>query len=294
MVAPSVTLRVRRARLRSHAKSPTTRISSHTVRADGRQRGRQQVVRRIGGVVDEKSRGAGYRAHGGLRKESDEENSGQRQRHSGDAEIIDFGGFGHFVRAGRAEEHRAVELGEGQNHNSADQRQCSQSGRRSEHVAARSDAVEHAEVDQQFRDEPVERRQGADGRRAGQKQQARDGHVPAQPSQRIERGGVRLGEYVAGSEEEQRFEQRVVECVEQCARKSADRRELVARTLAQRRDAQSDQDDADVFDRRVGQQPLHVVLRRGEDHAPESRDDACDEQDQACGTERRAGRRSAP
>lgn len=62
---------------------------------------------------------------------------------------------------------------------------------------------------------------------------------------------------------------------------------LVARTLAQRRDAQSDQDDADVFDRRVGQQPLHVVLRRGEDHSPESRDDACDEQDQACGAERR-------
>ena len=66
---------------------------------------------------------------------------------------------------------------------------------------------------------------------------------------------------------EQALEQRVVERVQQGARDAAQRDELVARGFAQRGDAESDEDDADVLDRGVGQQAFHVVLHGCEDHA---------------------------
>lgn len=112
------------------------------------------------------------------------------------------------------------------------------------------------------------------------KSSAVEGHVPAQASERVERRGVRAREDVARAEEEQRLEERVVHGVEQGARDAAEGGKLVARGLAQRRDAEADEDHADVLDRRVGQQPFHVVLCGGEHHAPEPRDDACAQQDE--------------
>jgi len=80
--------------------------------------------------------------------------------------------------------------------------------------------------------------------------------------------GTGLREDVARAEKEQALEQRVVERVQQGARDAAQRDELVARGFAQRGDAESDEDDADVLDRGVGQQAFHVVLHGCEDHAP--------------------------
>ena len=114
--------------------------------------------------------------------------------------VIGLGRLGDLVGAGRAEEDRAVEFGEGQDDESADQRQCGQSGGGRQYVAARSDAVEHPEVDQQFGDEAVEGRQGADGRRAREEEDRRERHVPSQPAQRVERRGMGLREDVARAE----------------------------------------------------------------------------------------------
>ena len=229
----------------------------------GGQRGRQEPVGGVGRSAEEEVRGARHGGHGRAGEQPDEEDARQRQRHGGDAVVVGLGGFGHLVRAGRAEEHRAVELGEGQHHHAADEGQRRQRGRRGEGVAARGDAVEQPEVDEQLRDEAVQGRQGADGRRAGEEEQRRQRHVAAQSAEAVERGGVRRREDVARAEEEERLEKRVVGRVEQRPGDARQRDELVARGLAQRGDADADEDDADVLDRGVGQQAFHVVLRRG-------------------------------
>lgn len=126
---------------------------------------------------------------------------------------------------------------------------------------------------------------GADGRRAREEEDRRERHVLRKPAQRVERRGMGLREDVARAEKEQALEQRVVERVQQGARDAAQRDELVARGFAQRGDAESDEDDADVLDRGVGQQAFHVVLHGCEDHAPQARDDARREQDHSGGVQ---------
>ena len=178
------------------------------------------------------------------------------------------------MRTGRAEERRTVEFGEGQHRDAADERQRREPGAARERVAARRDAVEQAEVDQQFRDESVQGRQGADRGRACEEEHRRHRHVARHAAQRVERRRVRLRHEVARAEEEQRLEERVVERVEQGARETAQGSEIVARCLAERCESHPEQDDAHVLDRGVGQQTLHVVLRRGEQDAPYARGDA--------------------
>ena len=253
----------------------------------GGERRREQPVGGVGRGAEEEARGSGRGRDGRPGEQPHEKDACERQGHRRDAEGVGLGRLGDLVGAGRAEEDRAVEFGEGQDDESADQRQCGQSGGGRQHVAARSDAVEHPEVDQQFGDEAVEGRQGADGRRAREEEDRRERHVLRKPAQRVERRGMGLREDVARAEKEQALEQRVVERVQQGARDAAQRDELVARGFAQRGDAESDEDDADVLDRGVGQQAFHVVLHGCEDHAPQARDDARREQDHSGGVQER-------
>jgi len=248
---------------------------------DAREGRCEQVVGGVGRHVQEELRRARHDGRGLLREEPHEEDARERQGHGGDAAVVDLGGFGHLVRAGRTEKDRAVELGEGHDGHPADECQRGDGGRGAEHVAARGDAVEEPEVEQHLRDEAVQGRQGADGGRGRQEEDRRQGHVVRHAAQRIERRGAGLREDVARAEEEQRLEERVVEGVEQGPGQTAERHEVVARGLAQRRDAHAEQDDADVLDRGVGQQPLDVVLQRGEDHAPHARNDAQGQQEVA-------------
>ena len=236
----------------------------------GGERRREQPVGGVGRGAEEEARGTGRGRDGRPGEQPYEKDACERQGHRRDAEGVGLGRLGDLVGAGRAEEDRAVEFGEGQDDESADQRQRGQSGGGRQHVAARGDAVEHPEVDQQFGDEAVEGRQGADGRRAREEEDRRERHVLRKPAQRVERRGMGLREDVARAEKEQALEQRVVERVQQGARDAAQRDELVARGFAQRGDAESDEDDADVFDRGVGQQAFHVVLHGCEDHAPQA------------------------
>ncbi len=185
------------------------------------------------------------------------------------------------MRAGRAEQDRAAQLGEGQQHDAADERQCGDAGRRGERVAARGHAVEQTQVDRELRDEAAQGRQGAYRRRAREQQAARQGHVAHEAAQAVEGCGAGLREDVAGAEEEQRLEARVVDGVEQRAGDAAERHGLVSRALAQCRRAQAQQDDADVLDRGVGQQTLDVVLRGREDRAPQAGRGARREQHEA-------------
>ena len=80
----------------------------------------------------------------------------------------------------------------------------------------------------------------------------------------VECGGMRFGVEVACAEEEQRFEERVVEGVQQRAGHAAQGHRVVACAASEQGYADGDEDDPDVFDRGVGQQPLDVVLHGGQ------------------------------
>ncbi len=257
--------------------------------SDGRERRGEQPVGGRDGHADEEAGCPRDGRDGRDGKQPDEKDAGQRQGHGRKAEVVDLGRFGDFVAARRPEEYDAVELGEGQHDDAADQGQGGKACGRSEHVAARGDALEHPRIDQQLRDEAVERRQGADGGRADEKEDGCEGHVTGRPAQRIERRGAGLREHVAGAEKEQRLEERVVERVEQGACDAADGNGGVAGRFAQQGDADADEDHADVLDRRIGQQALHVVLGGGQDHAPQPGGDACGQDDQSGRAERFGG-----
>ena len=198
------------------------------------------------------------------RQQPDEEDACGGQRHGGDAVVVRFVHFGHLVRAGRTEEDDAVEFGEGEQSQSADQGERRDAGCRQQHLLPFGDAAEHAGVDNKFRDEPVQRRQCADRRLAGQEEDRRDGHLARHAAEAVECGGMRFGVEVACAEEEQRFEERVVEGVQQRAGHAAQGHRVVACAASEQGYADGDEDDPDVFDRGVGQQPLDVVLHGGQ------------------------------
>ena len=73
------------------------------------------------------------------------------------------------------------------------------------------------------------------------------------------------------AQEKQGFEQGVVEHVEQCAGKAEGRHQPVAGGDAEHAQAETEQDDADVLNGGVRQQPLEVMLAQGMDHAENAR-----------------------
>ena len=68
------------------------------------------------------------------------------------------------------------------------------------------------------------------------------------------------GEHGAGSEEQQALEQRMVDHMQQRRREGERRRRSHAVRLKGKREAKADEDDADVLDRAVGEQPLKIAL----------------------------------
>ena len=92
----------------------------------------------------------------------------------------------------------------------------------------------------------------------------------------------------AGAEEQQALEQRVIEDVEQRRGERERRRGRHAVGLEGEREAEADEDDADVLDRAVGEQPLEVALHEGAEHAEHGGDAAEREHDDAPPPGRRA------
>ena len=81
------------------------------------------------------------------------------------------------------------------------------------------------------------------------------------------------GQHGAGAEEQQALEQRVVQDVEQRGGQGQRRRGRHSVRLEGERQPEPDEDDADVFDRVGGKQPLQVVLdeRKGRREQPSHR-----------------------
>ena len=106
----------------------------------GGERRREQPVGGVGRGAEEEARGSGRGRDGRPGEQPHEKDACERQGHRRDAEGVGLGRLGDLVGAGRAEEDRAVEFGEGQDDESADQRQRGQSGGGRQYVAARSAA----------------------------------------------------------------------------------------------------------------------------------------------------------
>ena len=93
------------------------------------------------------------------------------------------------------------------------------------------------------------------------------------------------GQHRAGAEEEQALEQRVIEDVEQRRGEGQRRGAGHAVRLEGEREAEADEDEADVLDRRIGEDALQVVLHQGVEDA-EHGGDAAERQDQRRSTTR--------
>ena len=96
------------------------------------------------------------------------------------------------------------------------------------------------------------------------------------------------GQDGAGPEKQQTLEEGVVEHVKQRRREGERRRELQAVGLEGQRKAEADEDDADIFDRAVGEQALEILFHHGVEDPHDGGDAAEEEHDHA----RRPGRRS--
>ena len=75
------------------------------------------------------------------------------------------------------------------------------------------------------------------------------------------------GEHGAGAEEQQTLEQRMIEDVEKRGGERQRRGEPHAVRLERERQAEPDEDDADILDRVIGEQPLEVVLHERVENA---------------------------
>ena len=95
------------------------------------------------------------------------------------------------------------------------------------------------------------------------------------------------GQHRAGAEEQQALEQRVVEHVEQRRGQRQRRRAPHAVGPEGERQAEADEDDADVLDGVIGEQPLQVVLHQRVEHA-QHRGDAAQRRAPPCSTTRPA------
>ncbi len=92
---------------------------------------------------------------------------------------------------------------------------------------------------------------------------------------------LRRVQHRAGGQKQQALEERVIERVikRRGQRDRGEQRLVVG--LEQDRQPDPGDDDADVLDRRVCEQPLHVGLHRREKHAEERRDEAQHQRDHA-------------
>ena len=120
---------------------------------------------------------------------------------------------------------------------------------------------------QPFGDEAVERRQSRDGGATDEKRQSRPGHIVNEAPQMLHVAFARRRQHGARAEEQQALEERMVERVQQSGRHRQRRGRRHAEHLERQREAKSNEDDADVLDRMVGEQALEVVLHQRVEHA---------------------------
>ena len=141
---------------------------------------------------------------------------------------------------------------------------------------------------QPFRDEAVQRRQRRNRRAADQERDRRARQTMDQAAELLHVALAGRAHDRARAEEQQALEQRMVEHVQQRGRHRQRRRKLHAVRPKRHRKAQADEDDPDILDRGIGEQPLEILLHQRVEHA-ENRSDAAETQrDQAPPPDRRA------
>ena len=113
---------------------------------------------------------------------------------------------------------------------------------------------------------------------ADQEGEGRKRHAVDQAAQLLHVALAGRRQHGAGAEEQQALEQRVIEHVEQRRRQRERRGQAHGVGLEGERQAEADEDDADVLDRVVGEQALQVVLHQRVQHA-EHRGGAAEHQD---------------
>ena len=179
----------------------------------------------------------------------------------------------HGVGTARAaQESRAAHLDEAGHRQRADHGQDGSGDRGARHTGRQ--AREEPQVDQQLAHEAVQGRQAADRDSPNQEKRGRPGHGLCQAAQTVDGPGACRVDDRTRAQEKQGLEEAVVPDMEEAARHAQHKEFGTAARAAQHRQPHAHQDDADVLDAVVGQEPLDVVLRHREGHAEEARDGA--------------------
>ncbi len=113
--------------------------------------------------------------------------------------------------------------------------------------------VSHSET------KPLSGGSAGDRRAADQEHEARDPHPVDQPAEPVQVARAGGGLHRAGADEQQALEQRMVEHVQQRRGQRERRTGRVPVGAERHREAEAEEDDADVLDRAVGEQPLQVA-----------------------------------
>ena len=92
-------------------------------------------------------------------------------------------------------------------------------------------------------------------------------HAADEPAKVLHVALAGCGKHSAGAEEQQALEERMVEDVEQGGRHRQRGGQGHAMRLEGEREAEADEDDADILNRVIGEQPLEVVLHQRVEHA---------------------------
>ena len=244
------------------------RAVARPVGIDGRQ---QQPVAHAGarGPADQQRVHGLERAHHGHGEHAQQHAAGGEPDQRGALQPAGVLRVGEVGLARTAEEDHAVELDHhvpGQRGGQHQHRGCERHQHVDERLRQARREQEHLQQ-QPLRHEAVERRQPGAGEHADQSEPRDPRHPVDQAAELAEAALVRRVQDGPGGEEQQALEERMIEHVIE-HRSKRDRGELrLAVGGEQHGEAESRHDDADVLDRRVGKQALHVRLHGGEHHA---------------------------
>ena len=135
-----------------------------------------------------------------------------------------------------------------------------------ERLAQRPTKTEQRLHRQPLAREPVERGQSGDGRAANEERDRGDRHPVDQAPEALDLPGPHRAVDRPGAEEQEGLEHGVIDHVEQRRTQSQDDDRVGTRAAARQRDPQSEQDDPDVLDAVVREQPFEIVLHQRVQH----------------------------
>ena len=178
--------------------------------------------------------------------------------------------------AGLGQESDAEGLDETGRRQRAGQRQHRPAQRKHQppHAFRHPKALQQGLISEPFADKSVERRQGGNGDRADEKVKGRLRHSFGQPAHFFHVPRMGGMHHRPRAEEQQPFERGVVEGVIHPGNQTQRRQTRMAGVQKNQRRSQPHENDADVLDAVIGQQPFQVVFHQGVKHAQHRRDRA--------------------